>query len=85
MNAIIPKADQIDSTWDNICAVVLAVKDLQERERNLTLQESLMLRDARDALSEVIDDDILQRMRRCFAGESEATRMAMGLPPASAS
>jgi len=63
MNAIIPKIDITDAVWDQVCAIVLAAKDLQERHRPLSLQEALMLRDARDMLCTVDLDDMEKRMR----------------------
>lgn len=71
--------DTEDGMWLNIQAVVLAVRDLQRRERHLTLLEDLMLRDAAQAIEEMRLDDILRRMRRRFEGDAEAASLPMDL------
>lgn len=52
-----------DPTFDNVKAIILAAKDLDERPRHLDSQERNILWDAKELLSKVLDDDLLIHMR----------------------
>ena len=66
-----------DNTWLAVRALLIAAKELQERDRFLDTQEHNILWDVREMISEVVNDDLLFRVRSRNGGNPETPSVAV--------